>query len=223
MVELCVFLLLRYGVMIAGHLGLLPAWLEFLPMVELSWAYFLLVVALLVWRLRKRDSKADFGLGTPIQFRSIIGPALGGIVIVFVLDGISAPLLESVFGSSQDLSRFRWLVGNVGSMFMMLVLAWVFAAFGEEVFFRGWLMPRLSELLGGNRLSEYAAWILQAVLFGLIHLYQGPGGMIGTGIYGLMYGALVMKAGGRLWAAILAHGLIDSFGVLAIYAGALPV
>jgi hypothetical protein len=47
--------------------------------------------------------------------------------------------------------------------------------------------------------------------------------MISTGLYGLVYGALVRRSSGNLWAAVLAHGLLDTVGLTAIYAGALPV
>ncbi len=36
---------------------------------------------------------------------------------------------------------------------------------------------------------------------------------------GLMLGAAFLLSGRNLWAAVLAHGLIDTFAVLAVYFG----
>ena len=43
--------------------------------------------------------------------------------------------------------------------------------------------------------------------------------MIDSGFAGLVLGAAFLVSGRNLWVCILAHGLIDSFGVVALYLG----
>jgi len=41
-----------------------------------------------------------------------------------------------------------------------MVIVWVFAAFGEEILFRGYYMKALAELLGNNN----KAWLFSAFI-----------------------------------------------------------
>ena len=58
-----------------------------------------------------------------------------------------------------------------------------------------------------------------AVLFGYGHYYKGPAGVVDSGIAGLILGAAYMLNRKNLWTAILAHGFIDTFGVIAAFLG----
>jgi membrane protease YdiL (CAAX protease family) len=59
-----------------------------------------------------------------------------------------------------------------------------------------------------------------AVLFGLLHLYQGGLGILRTGSIGLVLGAGTL-ATGSLMPAILAHTLLDMTSTI-VRVGALP-
>jgi hypothetical protein len=54
---------------------------------------------------------------------------------------------------------------------------------------------------------------------GTAHYYKGPSGVIDSGVAGLVLGAAYMVAGRSLWASILAHGFIDTFGVIDAFSG----
>jgi uncharacterized protein len=58
-----------------------------------------------------------------------------------------------------------------------------------------------------------------AILFGVGHYYKGPTGIVDSGVAGLILGAAYLLSGRNLWAAVLAHGLIDTFGVVVLYFG----
>ena len=107
---------------------------------------------------------------------------------------------------------FHWLVST-------LALVWTFAAFGEEIAYRGYLTLRGADLLGGSRWAWLAATVAAAVLFGFGHYYKGPVGIVDSGVAGLILGAAYLLSGRCLWTTILAHGLIDSTGVLLVYLG----
>jgi uncharacterized protein len=61
--------------------------------------------------------------------------------------------------------------------------------------------------------------VLVSVLFGYGHYYKGPAGVIDSGMAGLILGILFMVSGRNLWACILAHGFIDTVGVVATFMG----
>ena len=63
---------------------------------------------------------------------------------------VTQPALTNLLGKGPDLSQFSRLIGNIKSLFVGLVLAWVLAAFGEEVVYRGYLMNRVAGILHRN-------------------------------------------------------------------------
>ena len=75
----------------------------------------------------------------------------------------------------------------------------------EELIFRGYLIWLLTPYIG-----FIGAILLSSALFGLNHIYQGWGGVLKTGILGLIF-ALVYWASGSLVAAIILHTLVDVF------------
>jgi membrane protease YdiL (CAAX protease family) len=74
--------------------------------------------------------------------------------------------------------------------------------FGEEILFRGYLIPRASRVLG----SEGAGLAVTAAIFGLSHAYQGVLGIASTYWWGLVSGAFFLVVP-RIWPLALAHAL----------------
>ena len=133
--------------------------------------------------------------------------------------GIATPVLNSAFGEAQQMARFEDLPGNLPLLLMLLPFTWLLAAFGEEFFFRGFLLTAIAEVLGGSRAAWITAVISQAIAFGFIHAYQGPAQAISIGIGGVVYGTAFVLAGRNLWPLIVAHGLNDMLGFILLYAG----
>ncbi|NIR49597.1 CPBP family intramembrane metalloprotease [candidate division KSB1 bacterium] len=218
-IELILFLGLYFAVKLAQGLGGLPANLFGIPYIGLSWFYFLLSL-LIIWRYHRGNQLQSLGLLWPAIWPTLASGTLGGL-LAFLADGVTTPVFEALFGRTQDLSSFANLRGNLSDYLWLVPVAWLFAGFGEEVFFRGWLMSRLRLLLGESRSKYGLAWGLQALVFGLAHSYQGPTGIASVAVYGLVYGGLVVRQQGGLWAAIWCHSLVDTIGLTAIYTGAL--
>ena len=84
------------------------------------------------------------------------------------------------------------------------VLFSVNAGFSEELFFR-LLLPLLITIVVSNAL---VAFLAAAIIFGLVHVYQGWVGVVATTILGLLLSALYLGTG-SIWIAILAHALLD--------------
>jgi membrane protease YdiL (CAAX protease family) len=100
-----------------------------------------------------------------------------------------------------------------------LLIVWTFAAFGEEIAYRGYLLTRAAEIGRQTTAAYWVGIVLISVLFGYGHYYKGPAGILDSGVAGLVLGAAYMLAGRNLWASILAHGFIDTFAVVALFFG----
>lgn len=159
-------------------------------------------------------------LGFTMAVRSwiVIALALLGVAILQLSGSLLAPVWEQVFGSGRDLTRFSNVAGSPGALIQLLVLNWTVAAFGEELAFRIVLMRGIAFALGDGRRAFAVALVLQAIVFGLIHSYQGPAGIAGSAINGLIYGGLTLAARWSIWPAAIAHGLNNTIGILEVYA-----
>ena len=71
-------------------------------------------------------------------------------------------------------------------------------------------------------LSWAGAALASSVLFGVIHTYQGVSGVIATGLTGLVFAAVYLGSGRNLWPAVIAHGVLDTAGLVMIYFGVYP-
>jgi len=100
-----------------------------------------------------------------------------------------------------------------------LLVVWTFAAFGEELSYRGYLFTRAAEVLGRSNSAYWVAMILVSVLFGFGHYYKGPSGVLDSTYSGLVLGATYLVAGRNLWAPVLTHGIADTVAVFAVFQG----
>ena len=100
-----------------------------------------------------------------------------------------------------------------------LAFVWVFAGFGEEVAYRGYLVTRTADLGRGSKLACALAVGYVSLLFGFGHYDKGPAGILDSTYSGLVLGSVFLLSGCNLWAAILAHGLSDTFAVIVIFVG----
>jgi uncharacterized protein len=200
-------LLLLAGIAI-NALGLFP--FPILPLFLVAWAS--LHIRHLRWR--------DVGLYHPNRWLPTIGIALLAGVGYQALDTLLiTPLLQHLTGEPIDLSQFAILRGNLPVLLVFLVISWTEAAFIEEMFFRGYFLNRLADLVGRERLGIAIALIGNTLVFGAAHAYQGFTGVLDTALAGLFLGLLYFLAGRNLWLPILTHGFIDTIGFIIIYAG----
>jgi CAAX protease family protein len=111
------------------------------------------------------------------------------------------------------------ITGNIKAALVALLVVWTFAAFGEEIGYRGYLLTRAADVGGRTTAAYWIGIVLVAVLFGYGHYYKGPAGILDSGVAGLVLGAAYMLSGRNLWTCILAHGLIDTVAVVALFFG----
>ncbi len=100
-----------------------------------------------------------------------------------------------------------------------LAIVWIFAGFGEEIGYRGYLLTRAADLGNRSKAAYVVAMLYVAVLFGFGHFYKGPAGVLDSTYSGLVLGGVYLLASGNLWAPILAHGIVDTVAVAAVFMG----
>jgi len=128
------------------------------------------------------------------------------------------PVLEHVTGQRQDLGTFDDLEGDAATLAVLLVASWTLAALGEETAFRGYLQVRIAALLGPDRAGTVTiAAVAAAVLFGMLHLEQGPVGVGATFADALLFSWLARRSPAGLWAAVLAHGFNNTLGLTTFF------
>ena len=157
------------------------------------------------------------GFGSDFRFAKYFILAGIGVVLIQLSGALLDPLLDRYVGGARDLTRFSDVAGSPAALMKLLALNWTVAAFGEEPAFRIVLMRGIAFSLGDSRTAFGIALIAQAVLFGLVHAYQGPAGVVGAGINGLIFGGLTLAARGSIWPAALAHGASNTIGIVGLY------
>jgi len=155
------------------------------------------------------------------RFNPVLHIPIGATAaILIVLQGeILAPFWASLFEVSRDLSRFTDATQTLSGLVLVLIFSWLFAALGEEIAFRGILMRGLTQAFGGGKTSALIVLVVQALVFGLVHAYQGPVGIASASISGIIFGSAVLVSKGNLWSAIFAHGFANSYGFINMWLG----
>jgi membrane protease YdiL (CAAX protease family) len=177
-----------------------------------------------IWYLIRfrRQRWSDLGLRRPASAKKAL---LVGVVLAVVLTLVAivlVPLVSRLTDAQPDYSRFARLEGNLRLYLQSVATIWVTAALIEELMYRGFLTTRLVTLLGSGSNAWLGAAFFQAILFGLVHYYQGLPGMILTGTVGLIFALFYFWGGRNLWPLIIIHGLIDTFSFTLVYLGKMP-
>jgi membrane protease YdiL (CAAX protease family) len=184
--------------------------------------WLLLVAALFVWWRGPGWRALGLRRSGP-WFRVVAIGIVSGVGYQFVgLYAVEPLIARMTSGGLPDVSSFRPVVGNETGLAIYLTLSWTLAAFMEEMVYRGWIIARLAELGAFSRAAWVMGVVVSSALFGAAHLYQGISGVIATGLTGFVFACVYFAAGRNLWAAILAHGFLDTTGFLMIYFGVYP-
>jgi membrane protease YdiL (CAAX protease family) len=163
----------------------------------------------------------ELGFRRPNDLRAAALWAIGLFLVDMLLIPPIVGSLSTALGfPPQDLSAFADLKGNtLKYLVLLLPIAWGAAAFGEELLYRGFIFQRLTDALGPSGWATTVALLMQAALFAAGHAYLGPHGMLNAGALGLVAGLAFVRSGRNLWPLIIAHGLVDTVGITALYIG----
>jgi CAAX protease family protein len=152
-------------------------------------AFQWIAVAIAAWRAWAHGyTRAELGLSTgPNLFRSIIA----GIFGTLLLAGLHwmnfrrmGRLLDKL--PPRVLAMATRILPQSGRERLPFLALSITAGCCEEFLYRGFAMAAFNRA----GFPIWASVVVSSVLFGAAHLYQGRGGLIGTGILGLLFGTL---------------------------------
>jgi membrane protease YdiL (CAAX protease family) len=182
----------------------------------------LFVIGILSIRLRE-GSFAAVGFGRPKSWWLTIAIAVATAIVVIAMGQFVTEPLAKTMGLHENAGAAADALGGMrGSLWTALkglALVWTFAAFGEEISYRRYVLGRAADALGGATAAQWLALVLVSVLFGFGHYYQGPAGIFTTACDGFVIGAAYLLSRRNLWVAVLAHGLVDTIGIVLLFFG----
>lgn len=158
---------------------------------------------------------SKFGIGQKIN-RKIVYKSLLLTALFFIGFSIIDPIIEYYLGDF-DLSSVEDIRGNLIGYIVIMIIMWIFAAFGEEFLFRGYYMKALAELFGNSNISWVFSAIITSLYFGVSHIYQGVSGVVSVFIWSLTISLLFNKNRQNLLLLVLVHGFSDTIGLTLIY------
>lgn len=157
--------------------------------------------------------------GTPRRFAILCGYGiLIAPLMIAIINILVVPIVTNIGLALPTGEYFNFIVGEpLIFIFYIVVVAWIAAGLGEELFIRGFMMTKLADTFGNGVFGWGLALVLQAVVFGLAHAYQGAGGMIITGSVGFFMGIFYLLGGRSLIPVVIAHALIDTISLTQIF------
>jgi uncharacterized protein len=165
----------------------------------------------------RRRGLGSLGLHRPANVWLLVGQMSAFSAVWTLLSlALFIPVANHVTDQTQDTSVFAELEGNLRMLALLIVLTWTLAAFGEELAYRGYLLTRLTDVLGTSRGAVAVAVLLTSVLFGLAHTEQGAVGVLIATLDALAFAALRFRFG-TVWAPVLAHGFNNTIGFVAFF------
>ena len=142
------------------------------------------------------------------------------VIAIFAAVALIVLFIQPVFRQWSTEPRIDHLMvinGNLPLFLFSLVVVWISSALISNLVFKSFLINSLDILLGRNAWSPWVAMVLSSFIFGLMHAWQGLGGILTTATIGLVFGTAFLLNNRRIWAIILAHGIIDTLSLWSIY------
>src|SRR5262249_47665311 len=140
----------------------------------------LFVLCIVSVRLREGSFSA-IGLARPKSWLATVLIAVVTAVFVIVVGQfITEPLAKLLHlrtnegAAANALGAMR---GDTATALKGLGIVWTFAAFGEELGYRRYLLGRAADIGGRTNLAYWLGLLVVSGLFGLGHYYQGPAGV----------------------------------------------
>lgn len=198
-----------------GGIGELSVWALALSLMG-GWVGFVGWPVVATYRKGQRSPARDFGL--EVHWIDLGWGVLGGAGAI-ALSAVGGLVWRLVTGEDAP-SNGDFLPQNPGVLagVALWVMIAVLTPIAEELFFRGLMLRAI-----GRRWSLPIGVVVSSLVFGLFH-FESSGG-IGHGLfivavtatYGVVFALLVVRAGGRLGPAIIAHSCVNTVGVVALF------
>ena len=190
-------------------------------LVTLGYAISILVASFV---LKSRGSSwQEIGLARPGSWLRTVLLGIGALVTLFIMTialqviALNLPWFEVL---PIDQSRFNLLEGNLPIFLLSVVLAWTTIAFGEEMFYRAFLITQFKDVFPKSRFGTALVLLTSSLIFGFAHLVEGPLGIANTFFMGLIFGVIYLRTSRNLWVTIIAHGLANTIRFYFLFIGA---
>jgi membrane protease YdiL (CAAX protease family) len=169
-------------------------------------AFQWMLVGLVAWRALVHGLTAqELGLGSR-GWVGIVASGVSGAVFIGGLQWLNLRRIGKMEGEAPELLRklaSRILPVNLSEYLPYSALA-ITAGVCEEFVYRGFAIAALSKA----GLPLWLVVILSSILFGLAHAYQGRGGIVSTGIFGVLL-AIGRLGFGSLVPVMMWHAGLD--------------
>jgi membrane protease YdiL (CAAX protease family) len=171
-------------------------------------------VLVLIWARVSRTPWREIGYVRPQSWaRDLAVGVVFGCVFKFAMKALVMPAL----GADPINHRYHYLAGNPAALSSAIFALIVFAGFGEETVFRGYMFERLGRLFGSDERAKAASVLVTSALFALAHYTdQGVPGVEQALATGLAFGS-IYAATGRIWMPMCAHAAFDLTALAIIY------
>jgi len=173
-----------------------------------------LIVAFIAWGARwKGASLSTLTGGNSPTLRSIaldLGLAIAFLIAANIVLGILGKILQLFSHATPNAAIKNFLPHTDLEIAIWLLLA-LTAGICEEMIFRGYLQRQFIVWTG----NAVVGIVLQGVVFGLAHAYQGPTQILVIAVYGCMFGSLAYWRK-SLRPGMFAHFIQDGVGGLVL-------
>lgn len=171
--------------------------------------------AVLRWR---GETWAQLGLRRPANWLAAIATGVALYLANMALSAWVVPALAAAIAPVPQASFVLGQVrGSLGGFLTWLAIGWIVGGFIEELLFRGFLLQRVADLLGGSIAAQAGGVAAQAVLFGALHLYGGGFAFLHATVFALANGVFFLIGGRNLWPVIVVHGIWNTVGIWALF------
>ena len=187
-----------------GFAGMDPITQIYLPTIMIEWLIFL-VVFLVLKKGNENLSAVGFSkfnlanLGIGLGFLLVANIILLGLAQILQFFHLTVPKEVAFILPRTKTERIFWVILSIT------------AGICEETGFRGYVLTKLNLFLN----NWYLTVVISSLCFGLGHFYQGTGGIILTGTYGLLF-CLLFIWRKSLIPGIFAHFLQDLTALFAL-------
>lgn len=168
----------------------------------------------LIWVWRSGTPWKEIGYVRPKSWAmSIIAGFVCGVFFKLLMKSVVMPLL----GAPPVNQAYHYIAGNTAMLPFIIIAIIIYAGFGEETIFRGYLFERLGKIFGKGMIAKTIIIVLTSALFGIDHFRdQGLAGTEQAFIVGLVFGT-VYAFTGRIFPLMVAHVAFDLAAVAIIY------
>jgi membrane protease YdiL (CAAX protease family) len=166
--------------------------------------WLMIGLGLLAWiRWVERRPLASIGLRRPEL--GTLGWGVAGAVALIASFVLCYALIFPLLGLKVDLQRTNSIISNA---YWLQLVIFVFAAFVEEIIYRGYLIERTEQLTG----SKWLAFALSAIVFTLVHLSSWAASQLIVVAFGAVIMGLLYLWKRDLIMVMIAHFLADLVG-----------